>query len=70
MDVTSKQKKKIIKYIIDDRHRKLGKYLEKEDIAVNAIINSKGEKMVHICSREGSTDTLELLIEKGIYIVL
>lgn len=65
MDVTSKQKKKIIKYIIDDRHRKLGKYLEKEDIAVNAIINSKGEKMVHICSREGSTDTLELLIEKG-----
>jgi len=65
MDVTSKQKKKIIKYIIDDRARKLGKYLDREEIPVNAIVNRKGEKMVHVCSREGSTDTLELLIEKG-----
>ena len=30
MDVTSKQKKKIIKYIIDDRARKLGKYLDRD----------------------------------------
>ena len=42
-------------------------YPDREEIPVNAIVNRKGEKMVHVCSREGSTDTLELLIEKGMF---
>jgi len=65
MDVTSKQRKKIVKYIIGDNFKKLWKYLKSEDISLNAVINKKGEKMVHKCAKEAATDCLELLIEKG-----
>jgi len=65
MDVTSKQKNKIIKYIIDDRPKKLGKYIDKHEIQLNAIVTRKGEKMLHLCAREGATDCLEFLINKG-----
>jgi len=51
MDVTSKQKNKIIKYIIDDRPKKLGKYIDKHEIELNAIVSRKGEKMLHLCAR-------------------
>ena len=65
MDVSSKQKKKISNYIESDRYKKLTKYIDKEGIPVNAIINRKGEKMVHLCCRKGATSCLEALIEKG-----
>jgi len=65
MDITSKQRKKIIKYILDDRRKKLSKYINKEDIPLNSILNSKGEKMVHICCREGACDCLEYLVKSG-----
>jgi len=64
-DLTSKQSKKIIKYILDDRYKKLSAYLEKEDIPLNCIVNGKGEKMVHVCCREGATGCLEYLVKAG-----
>ena len=65
MDISSKEYKKIFKYIVDDRHKKLKKYIKKKEISINAILNSKGEKMVHVCCREGATDCLEYLVSSG-----
>jgi len=50
---------------LDDRRKKLSKYIKKEDIPLNSILNSKGEKMVHICCREGACDCLEYLVRSG-----
>jgi len=56
---------KIKDYIEEDNYVKLKKYLCKNDIALDEIITKKGEKMLHLAAKEGSSYCLEYLLENG-----
>ena len=56
---------KIKKYIERDKYSKLKRFLSSEKIDVNEIITKKGEKMLHLAAKEGSSFCLEFLLEQG-----
>ena len=56
---------KIKDYIEEDNYVKLKKYLSKNKIALDEIITKKGEKMLHLAAKEGSSYCLEYLLENG-----
>jgi ankyrin repeat protein len=47
------------------RYKKLGKYVTEESIPLDAILNRRGEKLVHVAAREGAVSCLEDLVERG-----
>jgi len=55
----------INKYIEKDKYSKLKKYLASGKIDINEIITKKGEKMLHLAAKEGSSFCLEFLLEQG-----
>ena len=57
--------KKIKKYIEDDNYSKLKKYITRNDISLNEIITKKGEKMLHLAAKEGSSYCMEYLLDSG-----
>ena len=56
---------KIKKYIERDKYSKLKRFLSSEKIDLNEIITKKGEKMLHLAAKEGSSFCLEFLLEQG-----
>jgi len=65
MDVDRYQGKKILKYIECDNFVKLKRFLKEDKIGVDDVISKRGEKMLHIAAKEGASDCLEFLLEKG-----
>ena len=65
MDVDRYQEKKIFKYIESDNFVKLKRFLKEDKIGVDDVISKRGEKMLHIAAKEGASDCLEFLLEKG-----
>jgi len=65
MDVDRYQEKKILKYIERDNFVKLKRFLKEDKIGVDDVISKRGEKMLHIAAKEGASDCLEFLLEKG-----
>ena len=48
-----------------DRYKKLAKYLAEQSIPLNAILNRRGEKLLHVAAKEGAANCLEDLVERG-----
>ncbi len=42
------------------RYKKLAKYLADESIPLNAILNRRGEKLIHVAAKEGAASCLEV----------
>merc|ERR1712107_420133 len=57
--------KKIKKYIENDKYLKLKKFISLKSIPLNEIITKKGEKMLHLAAKEGSSYCLEFLLKSG-----
>ena len=64
-DLSKDQVKRIKKNIENDNFKKLKKFVMSEQIPLNAIITKKGEKMLHLAAKEGSSYCLEYLLEAG-----
>jgi ankyrin repeat protein len=47
------------------RYKKLAKYQADHSIPMNAILNRRGEKLVHVAAKEGAVSCLEDLLERG-----
>ena len=56
---------KIKDYIEEDNYTKLKRYLGKNEISMDEIITKKGEKMLHLAAKEGSSYCTEYLLENG-----
>eukprot|EP00092_Neocalanus_flemingeri_P015620 GFUD01016908.1.p1 GENE.GFUD01016908.1~~GFUD01016908.1.p1 ORF type:complete len:341 (+),score=110.32 GFUD01016908.1:50-1072(+) len=65
MNVDKYVQKKIVKYIEKDHYGKLKRFLKEEEIKVDEIITKRGEKMLHLAAKEGASDCLEYLLDKG-----
>jgi len=65
MELDKHTRKKIIGYIEKDNFQKLKKYIKNKSIDLNELITSKGDKMLHLCCKEGSVDSLAFLLKLG-----
>ena len=63
--LSKKAASKIKDYIEEDNYTKLKRYLGKNEISLDEIITKKGEKMLHLAAKEGSSYCTEYLLENG-----